>query len=462
MRQPGDLIFWLPAAIAGGVTLLAVLAGILFRERRWNRFAGDRQAMLDEIAALEAETLRLRGQTANAVQMEELESALEAAPEEDMAQLLPADASPCSAALSSRFPLLVRVDQRHAAAQEEPDAAQPTLQVLTDHLRRHAAAHCGLYAPRGLYGSFLGAMAVSDLLLLYTEEGQTAALPNAIAQAMGQPLELTTVQPSWRSPADLLGQSSPATKLYEETHFLRLLYEASWRKGVNLFALQPLMAAPPESYLAPLLPLLELRAAVGQSDPAAHRSLSLTESAWPNDPKRLEGGKLPWPDGLWLLGLLAPGDPPPPPRLRATAMEFCVPAPRTKTFLVPWTQPLPVEAAHLRSLFANAAELYKLPQVMRSRFDALAEHLATQMQCSLGADAAEKLERFAAVCLACGMSSREAVDAYLWHHALRRLQPLEPASLRHQLPALRDFLSETFEKRSIPLAMGLVEGWIKG
>ncbi len=454
MQQPETLVYWLPAAIAGAAALIIAVVVIWFYQRRWNRLAQDRQAMLNEIAALEKDKLHLRCQDDGAGQGKA------PAPAEELPGAADAELPDAVASTSaSRFPLLSKLDAQYARA-ARADAPRPTLQQLAEHLRRHAAARCGVYAPLSLYGSFLGAMAVSELLLIRAEDGPPAAVPNAIAQTLGQELKLVVAQPGWRASSDLLGQCSAATKRYEETPFLRLLYEAGWRKEVILCAIQDFMAALPERYLAELLPLLELRTPLhGGANAGApkRRNLHLADSAWPNDPMRLENGRLLWPEGLWLLGLLNAGDPSPSPRLREIAMEFCVPAPVDKAFLVPWTQSLPIEAAHLRALFDHAAELYRLPSQMRGRYDALEEYLAAQMQLSFGAKSAERLERFAAVCLACGMSSREAVDSYLWHHALRRLDTLEPAALRHLLPGLREFLGKTFEKRSIQMTMGLVE-----
>ncbi|MDR2525797.1 MAG: hypothetical protein LBC83_06440 [Oscillospiraceae bacterium] len=439
MDQPGIWLFWLPAIVAGGVALVAVLLLAVLRERRWNRFAAERQTLLDAVAALEAENLRLRS---NPQQEQRRDERTKAA---------------ATATLGGRFPLLLRVDAKYAGAVgDSPTAPQPTLQALCEHMRRHAAAHSGIYAARELFAAFLGAMAVSDFVLVQGEE--SAALPNAVAQALGQPLVLASADASWRGAADLLGQWTNGARLYEETHFLRLAYEALWHQGVTLLALQPLLAAAPQEYLSTLLPLLRARTA-GMEAQLPARSIRLTDSAWPNDPVRLEDGALPWAQGLWLLGILRPGEQAPA-ALRRDAMEFHVPpdALKQKPFLVPWTQAQPVEWQHLRRSFAEAAEAYTLPAAARDRFAALEEYLAAQLQLDLGANAAAELERFAAVCLACGMNSRAALDAYLWHRALRLLQTPEPAALRQQMPALKDFLKKTFGQRGLPLATALLEG----
>lgn len=470
MQQPGILLFWLPAAIAGLVALAAAAVVIWFYQNRWNRLARDRQALLNEIASLEEDKLRLRAKLDSAAPPEESEPPTDDAPD------LPDDpdsALPPPAFASTRFPLLTKMDEKYAQPESGTADSPPAgaLQYLAEHLRRYAAAHCGIYAPPGLYGSFLGAMAVSDLLLLRGEDSPPAAagvtghpamgLASAVAQAMGRELDMVTVQAHWRGSADLLGRCGAATKIYEETHFLRLLYEAGLRKGPSLVAFQRFMAAPPERWMAELLPLLELRTPSRKDEwirTDERRSLRLAESSWPNDPRLLREGSLPWPEGVWLLGLLGADDPAPPPRLREIAMEFTVPAQAVKPFLVPWTQPLPMETAHLRGLFDHAAELYKLPLQMRGRWDALEEYLAAQLQLNLGARSGERLERFAATCLACGMTSRDAVDSYLWHHALRKLDTLEPAALRHLLPGLSDFMVKTFERRSVPMAMEYLRG----
>ena len=402
----------------------------------------DRQALLNEIAALQAENLRLRlGDSP--------ESAI--VPDSPEAE----EAQAAKAGTFSRFPLLRAVDEAHIDC-TLPDTAEPKAVAapqVAEHLRRYAAAHFGIYAGRALYAHFLGAMAASDFILLRSESREQSALLlcNAVAAALGREIDLTAVQPQWSRPADLLGEPDPQTWRYNETRFLRTLYAAGWQEGVCFAALEGVTVTPPEGYLGTLLPVLSLRCA------GEMRALTLARGAWPGDPVLLREGVLPCPENLWLFGALLPEHPRPSASLRANAMEFCLPALQGKSFLVSLTGPLDLPARQLRALFAQAQDAYALPEEPLRLARLLEDYLAAHMELSLGAGTEALLRRFGSVCLACGLRANDALDGFFYHKALRRLESAGPLTLRNELPGLRRFLRDTFGRHALPLTMGYLE-----
>jgi len=406
----------------------------------------DRQALLDEIAALQQETLRLRlGEPVPT----------------------PAPDSPEEEAVArqsdfSRFPLLRAVDEKYEnvmieelSSAENTGAAPRALPQIAEHLRRFAAAHFGLYAGRPLFACFLGAMAASDFLLLRSEDAERGPLTlcRAIAAAWGENIEITPMQPGWTRPADLLGEPDPAARRYRETDFLRAVYEAGYSEGVNITVLEGVTAAPPRC-LSELLPLLSL----SHNRTNLARQLPLAQTSWPGDPLLLKNGALPWPGNLWLAGTLPLGAPPPSQQLRAAAMEFCLPSQQgARTFLAPLERPAPLTAKQLRSLFTHAREVFPLPEETLRLYGLVEQHLAEFMELSLGAQSQAQLRSFGSVCLACGLRPNEALDGFFYHKALRRLDCADPGALKYELPGLRRFLGETFGKRALPLTMGFLE-----
>jgi len=405
----------------------------------------DRQALLDEIAALQEETLRLRVG----------EPAVIAVPDS------PEEEAVSHQSEFSRFPLLRAVDEKYENAAADEAGPQLVLPQVAEHLRRFAAAHFGLYADRSLFACFLGAMVASDFLLLRAVKADidgrdTARGPlafcRAVAAAWGQDIEITPVRPGWSRPADLLGEPDPATRRYRETDLLRAIYESGHRPGVRFILLEGIAAAPAQ-YLSDLLPVLSLAYNPG----GLARRITLAQSAWPGDPVLLQNGVLPWPGNLWLVGTL-PDNSAPPPQLSAAAMEFCLPGQKgAKTFLTPLQQPSPVSASQLRGLFAYAREVYALPEEALRLYGLVEQHLAEHMELSLGAGALTQLRAFGSVCLACGLRPTEALDGYFFHKALRCLEGADPGVLKYELPALRRFLAETFGRRALPLSMAYLE-----
>ena len=397
----------------------------------------DRRALLDEIAALQEENLRLR-----------------AGEPEPPAPNTPEEEAVAPPGAFSRFPQLRAVDEKYEnAAFDETEQARPLPQIA-EHLRRFAAAHFGLYADRSLFACFLGAMAASDFLLLRSEDGQLGPLTlcRAVAAAWGQDIEITPVQPTWSSPTDLLGGPDPDARRYRETDLLRAVYEASYSQGVCFTVLEGVAAAPPHC-LSDLLPLLSL----SHSSANLARSITLAETAWPGDPLLLQNGALPWPGNLWLAGTLPPGEIPSS-QLRGAAMEFCLPARQgARAFLTPLENPAPLPARQLRNLFAHAREVYALPEEALRLYALAEQHLAENMDLSLGAGAQAQLRAFGSVCLACGLRPVEALDGFFYHKALRRLDCADPGTLKYELPGLRRFLAETFGRRALPLTTAMLE-----
>jgi len=405
----------------------------------------DRQALLDEIAALQEENLRLaRGEPAEA----------------------PAPDSPEEEAVArpgafSRFPLLRAVDEKYENAMfGEPPAAgaQISLPQVAEHLRRYAAAHFGLYAGRPLFACFLGAMAASDFILLRGSNIDRAPLAfcRALAAAWGQGIEIVHA----RGPGDLLGGPGPAARRYRETDLLRAVYEAGYREGVTFVVLEGLAAAP-EGCLARLLPPLALshNSAFLRTGTSLARQITLADSAWPGDPVLLQDGALPWPENLWVVGTLPPDTPPPSPPLRVAAMEFCLPGGQgAKAFLTPLENPNPIHARQLRGLFAHAREICALPEEALRLYALVEQYLAEHMELSLGAQSLPQLRAFGSVCLACGLRPNEALDGFFYHRAMRRLEQADAGALKYELPGLRRFLAETFGRRALPLTMEYLEG----
>ncbi|MDR2752856.1 MAG: hypothetical protein LBB50_00925 [Oscillospiraceae bacterium] len=449
---------------------------------RKKQLLADRQAMLDELSALQQENLRLRIGTPRSP------PPVPFSPEEEEARAARQSAY-------SRFPKLRDIDAAytetlepsatlpgqatHLHSQEEGVHQKVNLappQAVAEQLRRYAGTHFGLYANRALFAHFLGAMAAAEVLLVRGEDEEESLLfCQAMAAALGQRVEVTQVQPHWRGSADLLGAMAPGGKHFDESDFLCTLYRAHYQDSVCFAVLRDIDAAPPAGYLRALLPLLGLRRTEGDGL-AGLRQISLCGTAWPGDPLLLREGNLPWPENLWLLGTFAPlraaaegsagtektiaGAAKPKGdsiegALRAAAMEFCVPAQLStgSAFLAALAKPMYLPAAHLRSLFAHAAETYVLPGELLRRYGLLRQYLADHLDLSMGAAADRQLERFGSVCLACGLRPEELLDGFLYHKGLRCLEGLHPALLKYELPGLRRFLAAEFGKRGLPMTV---------
>ena len=105
----------------------------------------------------------------------------------------------------------------------------------------------------------------------------------------------TAVQPSFRDRTEVLGYFNEFSKRFNETEFLRAVYEAGLRQDPSMIVLDEMNLARVEYYFAEILSVLEM---------PSHDEwvLDLVPTQWAADPRGLHDGKLTIPDSLWFIG----------------------------------------------------------------------------------------------------------------------------------------------------------------
>ena len=394
------------------------------------------KALLDEIAALRKENMQLRQQ---------LSELPEQPPEPPVPDDPEEEVTP--AHQFSRFPVLRSVDDKYPdgalLAPEEEDDEPMTLRALAVHLRGYAAAQFGLRAAEDVFASLLGAMAVSDLIVLH---GEAAAVPQAVAAALSQQAELVSL----RHAEDALGTWDATTKMYHEKRLLRVIYEAGYQSA-------PCFAVMEDAETAASEGLAAVRRTAGMGLGPA-RALRLANDAWPGDPLLLQGGALPYPENLWLFAVANPDAAQDVSQALAAPMQLHLNLQEDKAEISPVLKPIEISAARLRALFREAAAEHPIPEETNKLFAQTAEYLAEHLDYSIDAQTQRQMAPFLGVCLACGLQPKQALDAFLYHKALRRLESADPFLLRHELAGLERFLKDTFGKNGLPLTRVFTKG----
>ena len=100
---------------------------------------------------------------------------------------------------------------------------------------------------------------------------------------------------SWKDRSELLGYYNEFTKKFNETEFLRAVYESTYRKDLDLIVLDEMNLARIEYYFAEFLSMMEM--------PNINDWLiELTSNDEPNDPKNIHKGKLLIPQNIEFFG----------------------------------------------------------------------------------------------------------------------------------------------------------------
>ena len=133
-----------------------------------------------------------------------------------------------------RFPKLTLVDEKYANYQLPDFDNEITLEQFTENYRLFAASQLHLYYTPEIVRRFVAGMAASKLLILEGISGTgKTSLPYSFSRYMENPATIVSVQPSYRDRTEILGYFNEFSKRFNETEFLRALYEANYRPELS-------------------------------------------------------------------------------------------------------------------------------------------------------------------------------------------------------------------------------------
>jgi 5-methylcytosine-specific restriction endonuclease McrBC GTP-binding regulatory subunit McrB len=133
---------------------------------------------------------------------------------------------------------------------------------LNDLVKRFinfSASRLGLFYDRKIISAFFAGMAASKTMILEGISGTgKTSLPYAMGKFFGNDADIIAVQPSWRDRAEMIGYLNEFTKKFNETDFLKAIYETTYRDDICIIVLDEMNLARVEYYFAELLSLLEM------------------------------------------------------------------------------------------------------------------------------------------------------------------------------------------------------------
>ena len=152
---------------------------------------------------------------------------------------------------TSRFPKLTLVDEKYENYIRPVFDDQVTLEELVENYRLFACSQMHLYYTPEIIRRFVAGMASSKLLILEGISGTgKTSLPHSFSRFLENPATMVSVQPSYRDRTELLGYFNEFSKRFNETEFLRALYEAGYREEPSMVILDEMNLARIEYYFA--------------------------------------------------------------------------------------------------------------------------------------------------------------------------------------------------------------------
>ena len=338
-----------------------------------------------------------------------------------------------------RFPKLQLVDEKYANYVEPAFNNDISLEEFADNYRLFAASQLHLYYTPEIIRRFVAGMAASKLLILEGISGTgKTSLPYSFSRYMNNPATIVSVQPSFRDRTELLGYFNEFSKRFNETEFLRALYEANYRQEPTMIVLDEMNLARVEYYFAEMLSVLEM--------PSKDEwVLDLVPTAWDGDPVKLDAGKIHVTDGTWFIGTANNDDS----TFTITDKVYDRAMPielneRADAFECDLQPACEITTEHLLYLFQKAKVEHPISDVMMENIQKLDKYLLTRFKLSFGNRIMKHMYDFIPVYVACGGTELDAMDYIVARTVLKKFESLNVSFVRDEITGLISYIEKIF------------------
>ena len=344
-----------------------------------------------------------------------------------------------------RFPKLTLVDEKYHGYVEPAYDNGISLEDFTEGYRLYAASNLQLYYTPEIVRRFVAGMASSKLLILEGISGTgKTSLPYSFSRYMNNPATIVSVQPSFRDRTELLGYFNEFSKRFNETEFLRALYEANYRPDPTLIVLDEMNLARIEYYFAEMLSVLEM--------PSKDEwVLDLVPTAWQGDPERLQDGKLPVSDTTWFIGTANNDDS----TFTITDKVYDRAMPielndRADAFECELHPQCFITAEHLQVLFEQAKLDHPISEEMLDNLEKLDSYLSTRFKLSFGNRIIKQMYDFVPVYVACGGTELGGMDYIIARKVLKKFESMNVNFVRDEITGLIEYIEKLFGAAGMP------------
>ncbi len=454
-----DVLSWILAVISilFVVSLFVSIFWLLFitirRYLRFRKKVVSQDELLEQVAELNSQVENLIDEKSKIMALKVSQLGLRPGQEGEL-ESFSADGEEKAAV--GRFVKLADVDARYAETPyNAPEQEEITLSRLCERFRNFACSKLKLYYPISIIRYFISGMATSKIIILEGISGTgKTSLPYAMGKFLSNDTAIIPVQPSWRDKSELIGYFNEFTKRFNETDFLKALYEASYREDVGLIVLDEMNLARIEYYFAEILSLLEM-------PNRSEWTVDIVPDTWETDPAHLKGGKLLFPTNIWFVGTANNDDS----TFTITDKVYDRSTPisiNTKgiPFDAPPDEPMNLNAEYLENLFAEAKAAHPLSEEVLEKIDQLDNFVITNFRLAFGNRILKQIKDFVPVYVGCGGSELDGVDFMLTYKIFRKFEVLNISFAQDNLKKLIQTLDKIFGKTAMPLAKDYITNLI--
>ena len=344
----------------------------------------------------------------------------------------------------SRFVKLIHVDKDYENTITNihmRDEDMITLNELVKRFINFSASKLGLFYDRKIISAFFAGMATSKTMILEGISGTgKTSLPYAMGKFFGRNADIIAVQPSWRDRAEMVGYLNEFTKKFNETDFLKAIYETTYRDDICIIVLDEMNLARVEYYFAEFLSLMEM------PDPDQWW-VDVVPDNQPGDPKHFKNGKILLPQNVWFIGTANKDDSTftitDKVYDRATPIEI-----NTKANYIdaPQTEGITFSHDYLQELFRVAGKDHAMSIKALDNLEKLDHFITTNFKVTFGNRIMKQIRAFVPVYVACGGTEYEALDYMVARKIFRKFESLNLPFLQNEINELSVLIDRLFGK----------------
>ena len=356
-----------------------------------------------------------------------------------------------------RFPQLYRIDQLNKKTKIVNYNNTQTLPELVDDFRCFSAGQLHLYYSVEMLRVFFSGLACGKMLIFQGISGTgKTSLAYAWSKFNKSDPCISSVQPSWRDRTDFFGYMNEFTKRFNETGALVELYSALYDDRCHTIVLDEMNLARVEYYFAEVLSILEM-------PNRAEWNVSLVTNKVPNDPVKLDNGKIRLNGNVWYIGTINNDDS----TFAVTDKVYDRAMPidintKIDPFDCRHQEALDLNSVYLESLFKKACEDYPVTEKSLKSLAAIDNFMITNFKISFGNRIMKQLNIFVPVFVACGGEEVDGIDYFVAKKILRKLEQQNIAYIRDAIDPFIEELNKYFGKDKMKECIGYVSMLKKG
>ena len=445
-------IFAFILVMAIWVILIYMLVLLVRKYIRFRRSAVGNEDLLEEVAKLHRDVLRLTKEKERILALKIGETAI---PVDELNAIFDEDSDrpdgeetgsteeggAVQVDLPPRFARLDAIDKKYMYYIAPDYRRDFTLEDICRDFRNFACSRMGLFYEEKVIRTFFAGIAATKLILLQGISGTgKTSLPYAMGKFFENDSTIVSVQPSWRDRTELFGYFNEFSKKFNETEVLRRIYESQFTDDINIIILDEMNIARVEYYFAEMLSIMEM-------PDASEWKIELVPSSWSNDPEKLKDGKLLIPQNTWYVGTannddstFSISD-----KVYDRALTINIDNKGTP-FQAPDTPPSRVSYSDMAALYAKAFAEHPVEQKYLDMIESLDTYVIKKFRVAFGNRIIKQLKTFVPAYVACGGTPVEAIDHILATKVFRKFESLNLALIRDEIKGLINYLNTLFGK----------------